>query len=390
MGDEWDIFDNVRTEEAASPSVNGASKAKAAETSEEDSGSSEEESESSEEEIFELAQDEFNDGKAGFVSDALRGIFRKKEKLDMDVLPGERLHELMHGHKTKFLEPPTEGVADEWTLGYVRRYVGLHVTAWHFHRQNGEFMMAASMTSDAKGMCIFSTINNTFRLSSLDSIPRKPDSPVYLGCMTYSTSGKQFTIYDYRVSDPRSKSLSKHVTHDIAHIRYETNILARVPNSMKVIVARHDEHDALKANFMTLAERYDAEQMKRQMKAEADEEERKKNPDKKIVTKEYAAVGVMEQSQLLLFRTKQPVWNEDLQAWTLNFDGRVKKASKKNFLLETQDVFHLENEFGADTEQLRFGKVRKNVYSLDFKYPFSPVQAFGCALTTFAKKLLVT
>ena len=114
---------------------------------------------------------------------------------------------------------------------YVRRYVGLHVTAWHFHKQNGEFLMArppahacvppsgtppsrlvpvlsclgwdchvvrflavshrlqgvcwsadgqraahndrqaASMTSDAKGRCVFSTINNTFRLSSLDSIP---------------------------------------------------------------------------------------------------------------------------------------------------------------------------------------------------------------------------
>ena len=39
----------------------------------------------------------------------------------------------------------------------------------------------------------------------------------------------------------------KHTVHDVVHISYETNILARVPNSMKVIVARHDEHDQLKA-----------------------------------------------------------------------------------------------------------------------------------------------
>eukprot|EP00501_MAST-03F_sp_TOSAG23-6_P001326 GSMAST32.ASY1.ANO1.1374.1 assembled CDS len=51
---------------------------------------------------------------------------------------------------------------------------------------------------------------------------------------------------------------------------------------------------------------------------------------------------------------------------------------------------HLESEFGIDTEQLRFGKVRRNVYSLDFKYPFSPIQAFGCCMSTFAKKMLVT
>jgi hypothetical protein len=32
------------------------------------------------------------------------------------------------------------------------------------------------------------------------------------------------------------------------------------------------------------------------------------------------------------------MWNEDLLAWTLNFDGRVKQASKKNFLIKLEEV----------------------------------------------------
>ena len=43
--------------------------------------------------------------------------------------------------------------------------------------------------------------------------------------------------------------------------------------------------------------------------------------------REYGSVAVREESDILSFRTKQPVWNEDLQAWTLNFDGRVKQVS---------------------------------------------------------------
>ena len=37
-------------------------------------------------------------------------------------------------------------------------------------------------------------------------------------------------------------------------------------------------------------------------------------------------------------QTKKPSWNEKLGAWTLNFSGRVKIASKKNFLITAETV----------------------------------------------------
>lgn len=39
---------------------------------------------------------------------------------------------------------------------------------------------------------------------------------------------------------------------------------------------------------------------------------------------------------------------------------------------------------------LRFGKMAKARFSLDFRDPFSPVSALAVAVTTFAKKKMVT
>ncbi|CAN0447375.1 unnamed protein product, partial [Ectocarpus fasciculatus] len=40
-----------------------------------------------------------------------------------------------------------------------------------------------------------------------------------------------------------------------------------------------------------------------------------------------------EGSDIITFETLSPSWNEVLHAWTLNFNGRVKIPSKKNFLV---------------------------------------------------------
>jgi len=84
------------------------------------------------------------------------------------------------------------------------------------------------------------------------------------------------------------------------------------------------------------------------------------------------------------------VWNEELNAWTLNFNGRVKRASKKNFLLTAEKGNRAMDDFPDDTVFMRFGKMSKTRFSLDFRYPLSPVVALGIACTTFAKKMVVT
>ncbi|RLN68600.1 hypothetical protein BBJ29_001514 [Phytophthora kernoviae] len=104
------------------------------------------------------------------------------------------------------------------------------------------------------------------------------------------------------------------------------------------------------------------------------------------------AYGAVEQNEyqkdLLVFETKQPSWNEELGAWTLNFQGRVKVASKKNFLLVATET----NDSGEEEEitVLRFGKVSKTRFTLDYAAPMAPIQALAVACSAFANKMAVT
>ena len=52
----------------------------------------------------------------------------------------------------------------------------------------------------------------------------------------------------------------------------------------------------------------------------------------------YGGLETDDHQDLLVMNTKKPTWNKRLSAWTLNFSGRVKKASKKNFLLVAKQV----------------------------------------------------
>jgi tubby-related protein 1 len=82
---------------------------------------------------------------------------------------------------------------------------------------------------------------------------------------------------------------------------------------------------------------------------------------------------------LVCLRNKEPVWNEQLKAYVLNFNGRVSMASVKNFQL-----------IDADRPQevvMQFGKVDENVFTLDFAHPLSALQAFLIALSSFDHKL---
>jgi hypothetical protein len=78
---------------------------------------------------------------------------------------------------------------------------------------------------------------------------------------------------------------------------------------------------------------------------------------------------------------KSPHWNEALRCWCLNFRGRVKLASVKNFQLVKD----------GDEEakvSMQFGKFDKELFILDFNpMTLSAIQAFAIALTTFDSKV---
>lgn len=90
---------------------------------------------------------------------------------------------------------------------------------------------------------------------------------------------------------------------------------------------------------------------------------------------------------LLVLRNKAPRWHEQLQCWCLNFNGRVTVASVKNFQL----VASAENGVAAGQEHenviLQFGKVGKDVFTMDYQYPISAFQAFAICLSSFDTKI---
>ncbi|KAF0683536.1 Aste57867_24393 [Aphanomyces stellatus] len=77
---------------------------------------------------------------------------------------------------------------------------------------------------------------------------------------------------------------------------------------------------------------------------------------------------------------KPPVWIESLEAYCLDFGGRVAAASVKNFLLSHPD--------DMDKTMMLFGRTSdRQVYSMDYRHPFSPVQAFAIALSSMDSHL---
>merc|ERR1711907_135281 len=75
-------------------------------------------------------------------------------------------------------------------------------------------------------------------------------------------------------------------------------------------------------------------------------------------------------------KTKLPKWNKQTKSLVLDFSGRVKKASARNFQLCPK-----EGEGKDEHVFLQYGKVKKNHYALDFRHPLSPLQALGIALS---------
>jgi hypothetical protein len=93
-----------------------------------------------------------------------------------------------------------------------------------------------------------------------------------------------------------------------------------------------------------------------------------------------------QEGSMLVLKNKSPRWHEHLQCWCLNFHGRVTVASVKNFQLVATDENALTNQELDDTT-LQFGKIGKDLFTMDYSYPLSAFQAFAICLSSFDTKL---
>lgn len=86
------------------------------------------------------------------------------------------------------------------------------------------------------------------------------------------------------------------------------------------------------------------------------------------------------ETQLLTLENKRPHWDEAQKGHVLNFNGRVDKPSVKNFQLRCEEI-------SGDLTVLQFGRVDKNLFTMDYAHPLCPLQAFAMCLSVFDGKV---
>lgn len=92
-------------------------------------------------------------------------------------------------------------------------------------------------------------------------------------------------------------------------------------------------------------------------------------------------------SESLVLKNKAPRWHEQLQCWCLNFKGRVTVASVKNFqLVAAIEAHHNVPVVEQEKVILQFGKIGKDIFTMDYRYPLSAFQAFAICLSSFDTK----
>eukprot|EP00949_MAST-11_sp_MAST-11-sp1_P004064 g4064.t1 len=227
-------------------------------------------------------------------------------------------------------------------------------------REEGVGDVAQSVGAGKLLLAACTTSGKTFSLSS-DPDDFSPTSPHFLGNIDCSFTGTTFTLSDYGIPEGKlpKGAFENAVALEHCAVVYDTNVLGRVPNSMTIVVPRWPSD-------------FDPNGPAPRAHAEV---KCKRNLASKYSGRKYRDV-------VNRLRTRKPIWSEDLEAWTMDFHGRVKVASKKNFLLVSED----------DDEKviLLFGKVTKSFFSLDFGPPMTATQAITVALSSFADKLMVT
>lgn len=232
---------------------------------------------------------------------------------------------------------------------------------------------------------------------SLDADDMSKGSGTYIGKLRSNFLGTKFTIFDgqpphagAKIMKSRSTRLvnSKQVSprvpagnYPVAHISYELNVLgSRGPRRMQCSM------DAIPASAIEPGG-----------VAPTQTEFSVSNIDffpslpffrsKSSRVENFLSGPLASQKDgVLVLRNKSPRWHEQLQCWCLNFHGRVTVASVKNFQL----VASPENgPAGPQHEKiiLQFGKVGKDLFTMDYRYPLSAFQAFAICLSSFDTKI---
>lgn len=280
--------------------------------------------------------------------------------------------------------------------------------------ENGKFLLSAKR--NRRTTC-------TEYIISMDADNISKSSSTYIGKLRSNFLGTKFIIYDTQPlhagahippqgrSSRRfySKKVSPKVptgSYSIAQVTYELNVLGtRGPRRMHCMM-HSIPASSLEAGGTVPGQ---PELLPRALEDSFRSISFSKSFDRftDFSSSRFSEIGVTgdesgKENNLLVLKNKPPRWHEQLQCWCLNFRGRVTVASVKNFQLiaATQSL-----PAGApppsqpapppppppppehDKIILQFGKVGKDMFTMDYRYPLSAFQAFAICLSSFDTKL---
>lgn len=161
-------------------------------------------------------------------------------------------------------------------------------------------------------------------------------------------------------------------SRELARIHFEANVLRNAPTKHVVRMFRPSEEGGLPYSFR------DDVCLRGALDLEAEDECGGGSSDKDKKSDDGA------QSDVLTLVTNQAQWNEDLNCYQLNFQGRVKYSSARNFQLRPSGSSAVIFQFGRKTEK----GTHKNTYALDYEFPLSPVVAMSIGLCQCSEKVV--
>jgi len=264
----------------------------------------------------------------------------------------------------RFVTHPLPRTAGAMHCYIKRRKTGagkLYPEYYLYTRQGDHFLMAAKKQANNK------TSNYHVTLNDRDFVKESPD---YLGKLRANFVGTEFQLFG-RGSSSSSSSKSANGAgmlglssgplnvgtprEELGVVVYAANVLgARGPRKMQAFLPRVSKVDDRVVDWKEEEDLADQDAM-------------------------LERVRRGDTAKLHHFINKPPRWNDQVGAYVLNFMGRVTMASVKNFqLIDPED---------HETVMLQFGRVGKHDFTMDVRWPFTPLQALWVVLSSFDSKI---
>mmetsp|Transcript_22864 Transcript_22864/g.74011 ORF Transcript_22864/g.74011 Transcript_22864/m.74011 type:complete len:496 (-) Transcript_22864:680-2167(-) len=362
---EYRFADNAAVKEESPP--RGTMAAAAAEAAEEESSTEEEEEEEEEAAVTPAGKTGRRvKGSRGQLSSASSWAEEDEEEADVAVRPAgpsiieESSDALALANSNPYIPATidtsdlrrflmTPGPQGAMVQCYIQRrksgLARLFPTYEIYLKEGDKFLMAARKRKKNK---------SSNYLISLDKDDLSRNSGNFYGKLRSNFIGTEFTLYDKGNNPDKKDDIDLVQTRaELGCILYKQNVLgSRGPRKMKVMVPSIDENGLRKELRPT---RSDETMLERYKAAQNDQD-------------------------VQILKNKPPKWNDQVGAYVLNFNGRVTRASVKNFQLYNPIK-------DPEAVIMQFGRVGKDGFTMDYQHPLCALQAFGIALSSFDYKI---